>query len=209
NAARPAKLFPLFQEFPVLVENLNAAVGAISDEESSPGIDGDGMKAAELTSSRSFLAPGFDEFSIFAKLHDPPARVLAMSVRDENVSVRSNHKVGGINERVRTIPGDSRLAERQQDFSLGIELQHLRTLAIFRLPVGCPDVAILVHVETVGIYKDSRAKTRHQPARGIEFEDGCQVGADAAVCAASLERPDIALAIHVHRDHRSKDSSLR
>src|SRR5262249_21610402 len=119
------------------------------------------------------------------------------------------HNVGGINERVRTIPGDSRLAERQQDSSLGIELQHLRTLAIFRLPIGCPDVAVLVHVETVRIYKESRTKTRHQSAGGIEFEDGCQVGAGAAVCAASLKCPDIALAIHVHRDHRSEDSSLR
>src|SRR5437879_7270215 len=108
-----------------LVENLNAAVRAVADEDPSPGIQSDGMKAAELAGSRSFLAPGFNEFSVFGKLHDPSARVRAVSVRDENVSVRCDHNVGGVNERVRAIPADACLAERQQDPSLRIELEHL------------------------------------------------------------------------------------
>src|SRR5438093_13439548 len=127
------------------------------------------MKSAELAGTRSFLAPNFNEFSIFGKLHDPPARVRAVSVRDENVSVRGDHNVARIDERVRAITADACLAKRQQDSSLRIELDHLQALAVFRLPVGGPDVAVFIRVETVWIHKHSRAKARHQLAGGVKF----------------------------------------
>src|SRR5579872_5767244 len=53
NTARPAKLLPLIQKFSVLIENLDATITAVADEEPSGGIHGNGMGGVELARTRS------------------------------------------------------------------------------------------------------------------------------------------------------------
>src|SRR5579871_3893821 len=47
--ARTAVLPPFFQEFSVLVEDLNPAIGAVANEQSALGIEGQRVRSIELT----------------------------------------------------------------------------------------------------------------------------------------------------------------
>src|SRR5207249_10298586 len=47
DPARPAELLPLCEEFAILVEDLDAIVAAVADEDPSLRIDGDGMWRSE------------------------------------------------------------------------------------------------------------------------------------------------------------------
>src|SRR3990172_2846430 len=80
KAARLPKLFPFLQEFSVLIENLDAIVTAVGDEQPSRGIHGDAMRHVELPGTRSFLPPRFDESPVFRKLQDTHARTFAISL---------------------------------------------------------------------------------------------------------------------------------
>src|SRR5262249_6901127 len=68
HAAWLAKLLPLFQEFSIPSENLDAIVPFVADKQPSLGIHGDGMDTLELAGTRSFFPPRFDKLSILRKL---------------------------------------------------------------------------------------------------------------------------------------------
>jgi len=70
-------LLPLLEEIPFLVEDLDAAVAAVADEQPPPGIQGDGVRRVELAGGVPFLPqvlmnlPSFENFTMRA-LESPP-----------------------------------------------------------------------------------------------------------------------------------------
>src|ERR1039458_7539875 len=98
EAAGAAELSPLIEEFAVLVENLDAVIGAVADEQGPGGIESQAVGSIELAGSRAFLAPGFEERAVFGKLHHAGVGVPAVSVGDEDISVRSEGHRGRLVE---------------------------------------------------------------------------------------------------------------
>src|SRR4029450_11757480 len=70
DAARTPPLFPLGDELPLLVEDLDAAVAAIRNEKASLRIEDEAVRRLELARSRSLLAPRLDELSFLVELDD-------------------------------------------------------------------------------------------------------------------------------------------
>jgi hypothetical protein len=60
DAARTAELFPLDEKLPVLVEDLDAVVDAVADEDASLRIERDGVRLVKFAWAGSFAAPGPD-----------------------------------------------------------------------------------------------------------------------------------------------------
>src|SRR5437867_12651650 len=87
DPARPAELLPLCEEFAILVEDLDAIVAAVADEDLSLRIDSDGMRRVELAGARAFPAPRFDERPIHRELDDARVGVPPIPVGDENLAV--------------------------------------------------------------------------------------------------------------------------
>src|ERR1700730_5773371 len=90
-----------------------------------------------------------------------------MSIRDKNVAIRSDRDSRRPIEGVRTIPGDSGLTERHQNFPIRTELEDLVALSMFACVITCgsssdsvshPNVSVLVHKEAVWIYEHPRSK---------------------------------------------------
>src|SRR5262249_47979885 len=57
NAARPAELVPRVQQRPVLVEDLDAIVAAIADEETAFGIHRQRVRLVQLVGARALASP--------------------------------------------------------------------------------------------------------------------------------------------------------
>src|SRR5213593_5034650 len=144
------------------------------------------MQLGELAGTRSFPPPGFEEFSVLGKLHDPCVRIPAVSVGNENGPVGSDGDGGWAIEGVLTSAGDSRLAQRQQNLPVRAEFENLLALAVFGLAVSGPHVSVLVHRETVRINKHSCAKAVHEPAGRVELENGRKLRTGARVSATSV-----------------------
>src|SRR5258708_3613924 len=70
DSARSAELEPLGDELSVLVENLNAVVLTIADEEPTARIERQRVRDVEFSGAHPFLAPGLDELSGPVELHD-------------------------------------------------------------------------------------------------------------------------------------------
>src|SRR5204863_3710860 len=190
---------PFFEEIPFLVEDLDAAVAAVADEQPSPGIHGEGVRRVELTAIGSLPAPGLDEPSVLRELHDARVGVSAVSVRDENIAVRSGEHVRWPVEGVRAVSGDPGPAERQEDLSLRAELHDLVAFAVLSIRVGNPHVAGSVDVDAVGKREHPRAETLEKSARRAELDERRRVRTDAGIRAASLEHPDVVAAIDIDR----------
>src|SRR5207248_2880827 len=103
DSAGPPKLLPLGNKFSVLIENLNAIVGAVADENPALGIHGNSMGGIKLTRSTSFFAPRLDELSIFGEFHDAGIAVSAVSIGHKDVSIGGDNHIGRLIECVRTI----------------------------------------------------------------------------------------------------------
>src|SRR5262249_53101308 len=63
DPAWPAELLPFSEEFSVLVEDLDAAVGAVADEQPSARIHGERVRHVEFARPGALLAPGLDELA--------------------------------------------------------------------------------------------------------------------------------------------------
>src|SRR5262244_2679247 len=70
DSARPAELLLLSDEFAVRVENLDAIVTAVADENPALRIYSNGVRRIELAGGRAFPAPRLDEFPVLRELHD-------------------------------------------------------------------------------------------------------------------------------------------
>src|SRR5262249_25506127 len=108
GSARPAELLPLSDEISLLIEDLDAVVAAVADEDPSLRIDGDCVRRVELARGRAFLAPRLDELSILRELHDARVGVPAMSIRHENIPVPRRHYLARTIEGVRPVPSNPR-----------------------------------------------------------------------------------------------------
>src|SRR5215469_8569385 len=104
NAAGTAELFPLGEKFPVLVENLDAVVYAIADEQAALRVERDGVRLMKLAGTRSFAPPGLDEFSVLRKFDDAIVAGFAMAIGDEDVAIGRDYDVRGLVECVWPFP---------------------------------------------------------------------------------------------------------
>src|SRR5262245_40602768 len=75
EAARPAELPPFGEKFSILVEDLNAVIRAVSDEQSPARVHGESMGHVEFALSLARFAPGLGEFSVLRELHDARVRL--------------------------------------------------------------------------------------------------------------------------------------
>src|SRR5262245_36722130 len=57
DSAGTAELLPLLEEFPILIEYLDAIVRAVGDEHAAPRIHGDRVRPIEFAGRCAFLAP--------------------------------------------------------------------------------------------------------------------------------------------------------
>ena len=92
DAARAAELEPLGDELAVLVEDLNAVVLAIADEQPAARIERQRVRDVEFAGAHPFLAPRLDELAGLVELHDSGVAdrraAAGVSVGDEDVAVR-------------------------------------------------------------------------------------------------------------------------
>src|SRR5262249_45564736 len=100
EAARAPELLPLRKEFAVLIENLDAIVDAIGNEQPASRIHGELMGGVELTRSAAALAPGLDVGAILGELEDAVVGTRPVPLRHEDVTVRRNEDVGRLVEGV-------------------------------------------------------------------------------------------------------------
>src|SRR5262249_8320204 len=199
NAARPAELRPLVDIVAVLIENLDAVVVAVADEQVPARIHRERMRGIDLTRGAAFLAPGLDEFAGLVEFDDAGIGVAAVSVADENVAIGRDQNRGRSVEGVRTVACRSGLAEREQDLAVRAELEDLVALAVLALGVGDPDVAVAVDKNSVRKPEHSGPETCHQLAGGVEFEHRSEVRAGTGVGPATLGDPDTG-AVGIDRD---------
>src|SRR3984893_3427034 len=113
DSARSAELEPLGDERSVLVENLDAVVLTIANEEPAARIERQRVRDVEFPGAHPFLAPRLDELSGFVELHDSgvAARRAAagVSVGDEDVAVRRDCDLGWRVELIVAGTGDALL----------------------------------------------------------------------------------------------------
>jgi hypothetical protein len=88
-----AELFPRGEKFAVPIEDGDAAVAAVGDEEAPLRIERDHMGALELAVARTQMAEGRDELSVLVELHDARiAEARRMPFGHEDIAVgRDRH----------------------------------------------------------------------------------------------------------------------
>src|ERR1700676_36757 len=164
DSAGPAELPPFRDEFALLIEDLDAIVAAVGDEQAAFGIERQGMGNVDLSRGGALGSPGLEEFSALGKLYDARVAVAAMAVRNEDVAVRSDGHRRGLIESVVCLACDAGFAERHQNFAVRTEFEYLVAFSGASLPVGGPDVSVLIRGDAVRKNKHSRAKTFQQLA---------------------------------------------
>ena len=116
HAAWATELFPFRQEFSILIENLDAVVRPVCNEQAARRVHGESMGYIEFALSRTMVAPGFDEFSVLRIFDDTIVgfryRKIAVAVSHKDVAVRGNENVGRAVKLIRSVAGYVRLPER-------------------------------------------------------------------------------------------------
>src|SRR4051812_18272768 len=69
HSARPAELMPLIEEVPLLVEDLDTVVAAVTEKEPTARIHRQRVRTVYLARARSLLAPRLDELAVLVELH--------------------------------------------------------------------------------------------------------------------------------------------
>src|SRR5208282_349363 len=209
DTARPAELLPFRQEFSILVENLDSAVGSVGDKQTAGGIHGETVGHVEFALCRSMVAPRFDEFAVLREFDDTVVRLryrkIAMAVGDKNVAVGCDKYIGRRIECVGTVAGYAEFSERHQDSPVRRELH-----GGLVFPVGDPDRSVGSGEQAVRPTEQSGSEAHDEPARRIEFLDRRDVRAVAAFAAAAVEHPYArTVAIDVNADRHSPHAPLR
>src|SRR5262249_13633956 len=101
DPARTSKLPAFGDVLSILVEDLDPIVFAIADEQAPAGIEGDGVRLADLAGTGALPAPLPDVLSVLRELHDPIVLAAAVAVGDEDISVRCHDNVAGLVEEIR------------------------------------------------------------------------------------------------------------
>src|SRR5439155_19909849 len=87
DAARPAELMPDVEQLAVLIEDLNAVVLAIADEQPPARVHRDRVRLADLSRARSLRAPFLQILSGAIELHDTVVFAVAVAIGEEDVAV--------------------------------------------------------------------------------------------------------------------------
>src|SRR5207248_9633664 len=140
HATRPAELEPLIGQLAVLIEDLAAIVLRLGHEQPSARLHRERVGNVDLARLRAFLAPRLDELAVAGELDDARVGAPAVSVGHEDIAVGRDENRGGRVEFVRTVAGDTRLAEPQQNFAVRTELYDLMTLPVLAAAIGDPHV---------------------------------------------------------------------
>src|SRR5262249_32619685 len=141
DTARASELLPGIDVIAILIEDLDAIVSSVADEDSAPRVHGDAMRVLQSTGGGSELPPRLDERPVLRELHDSRRLHRDVAVGDEDVAVRRDHDVGWLVERVRTVAGDSSLAKSQQKLAVGAVLVDQVALSVLAVAIGRPDIA--------------------------------------------------------------------
>src|SRR5690242_538788 len=149
DSARAAELRPLIEQFAVLVENLDAVVLPVADEQPPLRIHRDRVGNVELAARGALFAPGLDELPLLGEFHDTRGAIAAVSVGDKDVAVRSDDDRGWCIELIRTTACDAGLAEPYQKLPFRTELQHLLAFATAANAVRHPDIAFTIDMKAV------------------------------------------------------------
>ena len=152
---------PLVDEFEVLVQDLDAVVRAVGDEQAALRVERQGVRSHELAGPGPLPADRLDELPVLRYPHQAVAVLLPagwprpVAVGDDDVAVRGDGARRRTDERILARPRDARLAEAQQQLPVGAELVHLEAAAVRlrtvaeRTAVARPQVAVVVHAEAV------------------------------------------------------------
>src|SRR5262249_31246058 len=85
EAARAPKLFPRGDELTVLVEDFDAVVATVGNEQAAGRIHRQRMRQGKLPRAAAAAAPCGDELAFFGELHDPRIGITAMTVAAEDI----------------------------------------------------------------------------------------------------------------------------
>src|SRR5262249_23708826 len=116
---------PLDDVSAVLVEDLDAIVVAVADEQTTARVHRQRVRLIELVRPGALLPPAFDQLAVLRELEDLRL-ALAVSLRDEDLAGRPNQDVVRLKE-IMVASGPAGLPERHQDPAVRTELEHLMT----------------------------------------------------------------------------------
>src|SRR5215470_19036328 len=118
------------------------------------------MRRVELALRLAVLAPRLDELAVLGELHDAVVGAAAMAIGNENVAVGCDHHIGWPVKHVLAITRHTGLADGQQHFALGAELDQHSTLAILAALVGDVDIALAVDAKAMREVEHATAEAR-------------------------------------------------
>ncbi len=223
------------------IEDLDAVVRAIGHVEAALRVERQAMRLHELAFERAAHLAVFADELAGAIETDQACRCgrrVAVAFSDQDVAVRIGNNVVRLVERrgIGRLSGHvaARLAERQQDFALRRELDHLvahhlrghrgqwrigrrtrRARGEVALTVGDPHVAVTIDVNAVREHEHALAEARHHLAVRIELEHGVERrhlalrAIPAAVGLAALGNPDAAaVLVDIDRAGRSPGAAF-
>jgi hypothetical protein len=119
DAARASELLPLIEERAILIEDLDAAVAAIGDEDASARIDAM-LCGVSNSPGPTALAPRLDERSVLREFHDAvDGRIGDVPSATKISPFGAMATFAGPAEDVGAAAGDAGLAERHQQLPSG------------------------------------------------------------------------------------------
>jgi hypothetical protein len=183
-------LRPLLEKTAVLVEDLNAIVVAICDEQSALRIEREGMRDQELPRARAGTAPFRKISAVGREFHDAIVRHRLVAVADEHVTVRCDDDVGRAVEVRRPVARVRRCAEAHELAAVRPEFDDLMPAIVAASRIGHPDVARGIDVDAVRPGEHARAECAEPFAVGSNVQDRIDVAVrQAIVRAAALRDP--------------------
>jgi len=199
NPAGTAPLFPFRDVLSILIEDLNAVVVAVVDEDAALGIHCDGVRYIEFSGAGAFLSPFLDEGAVLRELNDASVGISTVPVGHEDVAIGSYQNRGRSVEGVGRGSGDTGFPQSHQDFALRSELENLVAFPVFDPAVAYPDVAIAVDEEAVGLYKHAGSPAGQELSGRVEFEHRR---------IAAMEDPHIVMRIDLDGNYLAKLNSV-
>src|SRR5690606_5585935 len=215
HAADTAELVPGIQVGAFLIEDLDAAVTTVGYKQAAFGIHCQCVRRAHLTVFITPGAPALHKGSVRSKLGDTAHcsrtcfvhELAVVALGYKNVSVRSYQDGVRLIQFAGRVTCFTWFAEDQQHFALWAELDDLvATIKCIRVcsqflrsrgaRIGYPNVAFLIHVQTVRPGDQAGTKALYNVALRIEFDDRVHVGTYAGVRAATVSCPQMK-AVHI------------
>src|SRR5260370_11923924 len=147
EAARAPKLLPLSDELAALIEDFDAVVAAVGDEQAAGRIHRQRVRHGKLPHAASAPAPCVDGLASFGELHDPRIGGTAVAVADEDIAIGGDEHIRRSIDRVGTAPGNPRFPKSHEHLALWAELEHGVPLALAAMIVGGPHIAIMIDMQ--------------------------------------------------------------